>query len=94
MTWTETEYRAYLAEERRLYAWVLCRYGDRTPEEARAAALGRYPYEPAEAPLRGLVFHDEAWHWAMLTLHGEGYWRRHPELADPPAAYRELADEA
>ncbi|MFF9480066.1 hypothetical protein [Streptomyces sp. NPDC014733] len=93
MTWTEAEYHACLAGERQLYAWVLHRYGDRTPEEAQTAALGRYPYEPAGAPLRGLIFHDEAWHWAMLTLHGECYWIRHPELAGPPPEYRELARE-
>ncbi|HET6397207.1 MAG TPA: hypothetical protein VFF91_10250 [Pseudoxanthomonas sp.] len=89
-TWTEAEYLAYLAHERRMYAWVLERYGAFPPAEARAAALACYPYE-APGRLRGLAFHDEAWHWAMLRLHGEGYWRTHPGLADPPQAYREAA---
>ncbi|WP_406673847.1 hypothetical protein WBK31_35620 [Nonomuraea sp. N2-4H] len=41
-------------------------------------------------PYRGLVFHDEAWHWAMLGIYGERYWVAHPELADPPPEYRAL----
>ena len=90
MTWTEAEYAAYLADERRRYAWVMWRHGGLSPAAARAAALEWYAHEPADAPYRGLVFHDEAWHWAMLALHGARYPEDHPELAVPSAAYRAL----
>lgn len=90
MSWTEEEYVAYLAGERRRFAWVMHGYGSLTTAEADASALDLYPYEPPEAPFRGLVFHDEAWHWAMLKIHGQDYPRTHPELASPPAEYTVL----
>ncbi|MGW2180627.1 hypothetical protein ACWCXX_21495 [Streptomyces sp. NPDC001732] len=63
------------------------RYGGLSPERAWAAAPERYPYEPADASFRGLVFfHDEPWHWAMGVIHGERYMEEHPE----PAEYQEL----
>jgi hypothetical protein len=67
------------------------RYGGLTAAGADAAALERYPYESSEAACRGLVFHDEAWHWAMLKIHQDGYWLTHPELASPPAEYNALS---
>ncbi|MFB4316980.1 hypothetical protein [Actinomadura sp. 21ATH] len=90
MVWSEEEYVACLRGERRRYAWVMRRYGGLTAGEAEAAALDMYPYEPDGAPSRGLVFHDEAWHWAMLTIHKGLYWVAHPELADPPEEYTAL----
>ncbi|GAB4002604.1 hypothetical protein GCM10029992_41290 [Glycomyces albus] len=90
MGWTEAAYVDYLEGERHRYAWVMRRYGGMAPAEARAAALECYPYESGDAPLRGLVFHDEAWHWAMLSLHGAQYWLERPELAEPPPEYRAL----
>ncbi|MEV5241855.1 hypothetical protein AB0K89_22515 [Streptomyces cinnamoneus] len=90
MTWSEAEYVEYLQGERRAYAWVMRRYGNLTLPESWAAALECYPYEPADEPYRGLVFHDEAWHWAMGRIHGDRYVVEHPELADPPAEYRAL----
>lgn len=88
--WAEEEYRACLEGERRAYAWVMRTYGGRSEEDARVAALEWYPYEPPGTPYRGLVFHDEAWHWAMLELKGQYYWAHHPELAAPPAEYRAI----
>lgn len=88
--WGEEEYLRYLHDERRSYAWVMRRYGDLDAARADAAALERYPYEPADAHSRSLVFHDEAWHWAMLDLHGAQYWVSHPHLATPSAEYRAL----
>lgn len=88
--WPEEEYEQCLRDERVAYAWVMREYGAMTAEEAVEAASQRYPYESAGTPYRGLIFHDEAWHWAMLALKGEQYWRRHPDLANPPAAYRSL----
>ncbi|NUR29941.1 MAG: hypothetical protein HOV83_29505 [Catenulispora sp.] len=85
----EDEYLAYLEGERSRYAWVLRTYGDASPAEAQAAAEQFYEYEPA-GPYRGLVFHNEAWHWAMLGIKGHGYVTHYPELVDPPADYRAL----
>ncbi|MEU7314920.1 hypothetical protein [Streptomyces sp. NPDC007083] len=90
MTWDEDEYRDCLRSERRAYAWVMQHHGGLTPAEAEDAALEQYPYEPPDAPFRGLVFHDEAWHWAMLAIHGDRYVVEHPELVGPPHEYRAL----
>ncbi|MFI1968087.1 hypothetical protein BLA24_21190 [Streptomyces cinnamoneus] len=90
MTWSEAEYVEYLQSERRLYAWVMRRHGNLTLPESWAAALAAYPYEPDGTPHRGLVFHDEPWHWAMLDLHGERYTVEHPELVHPPVEYTAL----
>ena len=45
-------------------------------------------YQPPEDEHRGLVFHDLAWHWAMLTIFRDCYWTTHPELARETEAYR------
>ena len=89
--WSEDEYVAYLAGERRRFAWVMRRYGGLTAAQADAAALERDPYEAGDVPYRGLVFHDQAWHWAMLKIHQDRYWLTHPELASPPAEYNALS---
>lgn len=89
--WTSDEdYVPYLEAERSRYAWVMRTYGEMSAEQALAAAARRYPYKPADQPYRGLIFHDEAWHWAMIDLKGELYWTRHPELAHPSAEYHAL----
>ncbi|PKW00182.1 hypothetical protein ATK30_0269 [Amycolatopsis echigonensis] len=90
MTWSEEEYVEYLAGERRRFAWVMQRHGGLPAAQAEAAALERYPYEARGKPYRGLIFHDESWHWAMLKIHGELYWVAHPELTQPSADYRAL----
>ncbi|MGF1430988.1 hypothetical protein [Kitasatospora sp. LaBMicrA B282] len=90
--WPEDEYLRCLRGERARYAWVLCTYGGMTSAQADAEAAAFYPYELPGAPHRGLVFHDEAWHWAMLGLRGDYYWGDHPDLAQPPAAYRALGE--
>ena len=87
--WTEDAYVQYLRRERARFAWVMRTYGAMSSAQADESADRRYPYEPPGA-YRGLVFHDEAWHWAMRALKGEQYWLRHPELAKPPDAYRVL----
>lgn len=91
MTWTEAEYPDNLQSERRGYAWVMQHHGGLTPEEAMEAALEHYPYESPEAPYRGLVFHDEAWHWAMQAVHGDRYATDHPGLGLPSPEYRAVA---
>ncbi|MCQ8828127.1 hypothetical protein [Streptomyces malaysiensis] len=90
MTWSEEEYVGYLQGERRCYAWVMRRHGGLAPDQAWQAAVERYPYEPSDEPYRGLLFHDEAWHWAMLALYGARYTVEHPELIEPSAEYRAL----
>lgn len=89
-SWREEDYVDYLRSERLRYVWVLVHYGDRSAATAEAEALARYPYEPADAPYRGLIFHDEAWHWAMGALHGDAYPVTHPHLVTPPDEYRQL----
>jgi hypothetical protein len=88
--WSEDEYVQYLRDERRRYGWVMQRHGGLDAVQAEIAAAKRYPFEASDAPYRGLVFHDEAWHWAMLAIHGTAYWISHPHLAEPPAEYRAL----
>ena len=88
--WDEQEYLQYLQSERARYAWVMRAYGGMTQAEADEAAQLRYPYEPPGTAFRGLIFHAEAWHLAMIELNGDSYWRHHPELASPPAAYEAL----
>ena len=88
--WSEDEYVQYLRDERRRYAWVMQQYGALDVIEAELAAVRRYPFEASDAPNRGLVFHDEAWHWAMREIHGDKYWISHPRLVEPPAEYEAL----
>ncbi|MFJ8011123.1 hypothetical protein [Streptomyces sp. NPDC096339] len=45
--------------------------------------LDGYPHKPTEAADRGLILHDEAWHWAMPAIHGDRYETDHPELVHP-----------
>jgi len=85
----EKEYVEYLDHERHLFAWCLSIYGGISQADARARAEELYRYESAATgPLRGLVFHDEAWHWAMLKIFGEQYWQARPELESPSVDYR------
>ena len=88
--WDEDEYVECLRDERRRYAWVMQRHAGLDAIRAETAALKRYPFEAADAPYRGLVFHDEAWHWAMLAIHGDEYWVSQPHLVEPSAEYRAL----
>jgi len=86
----ESEYKDYLITERRGYAWVLVKYGNRTEVEAIKEAEEFYNYEPKHKEFRGLIFHDEAWHWAMRKIFGERYWVSHPELEQPSVEYNDL----
>ncbi|GCD47157.1 hypothetical protein [Streptomyces paromomycinus] len=94
MTWSEADHLDCLQAERRGYAYVMRQHGGLTSSAARETALERYPYEPDGDPYRGLVFHDEAWHWAMLAIHGDRYAADHPGPAHPSVAYRALAEHA
>lgn len=92
--WQEDEpgYVDDLRQERMLFAWCLQTFAGMPAAEARAAAEAFYEYEPASDPYRGLVFHAEAWHCAMLQIFGPDYWIKQPSLAQPPAEYTRLAD--
>ncbi len=83
----EQEYTGYLEGERHMYAWCLATYGKVPSADAQAMALTRYPYESSNDKYRGFIFHDMAWHWAMLQLFGEGYWKSRPDLESPSEAY-------
>lgn len=87
--WTEEEYLAYLKNERRLFAWTLRKHGNYSTEEAEKQAMEFYEYEQPTNPYRELIFHDPAWHWAMIAIHGHGYWWDRPELWPPPDEYHE-----
>ncbi|MFC8277788.1 hypothetical protein ACFUJR_35710 [Streptomyces sp. NPDC057271] len=86
----EAGYVRYLEGERRAYAWVLRTYGGRTATQSDAEAMESYPYESADEPYRGLVFHDEPWHWAMRRIFGDRYEQERPEPAEPSGGYPEL----
>ena len=87
MEMSEEEYRHGLECERKLYAWCLERWGGCSAEDAEQRAAQFYCYKPPDARSRVLVFHRPAWDWAMFHIHGDGYWRTRPELAQPPAEY-------
>jgi hypothetical protein len=86
--WDEKEYGWYLDHERHMFAWCLVVYGGVSEMLARSQATEFYPFESATKPYRGLVFHDEAWHWAMLEVFGKHYWQARPELEHASADYR------
>lgn len=84
----EAEYLEYLAHERHMYASCLKRYAGLSTDAAAEEAMSFYPYEPVSNPYRGPAFDDEAWHWAMLRIHGEAYWTTDPVLEAPGTEYR------
>ncbi|MFC4072013.1 hypothetical protein [Actinoplanes subglobosus] len=89
--WDEDEYLQCLHDARRRYAWVMRRHAGLDATRAGIAAEKRYPFEASDDPYRGIAFHDEAWHRAMLDIHGNRYWISHPDLAEPPAEYRTIS---
>lgn len=88
----EAEYIIYLLHERRLFAWCLMRYGEFDVAEAYREAAKLYPYYSAIQMDREDVFHEEAWHWAMVKLFGNNYTKEYPTLAHPPYEYQEESD--
>ncbi|MGX1476124.1 UNVERIFIED_CONTAM: hypothetical protein RKD50_004932 [Streptomyces canus] len=84
MTWAEAEYLDLLQSERRACAWVMRHRGGMSLPASPGGGPGVVPpYEPADHPHRGLVFHDEAWHWAMSRIHG-GLPQHTPPGSDRP----------
>lgn len=92
ITWSEQKYLAHLQHERHMYAWCLHTYGDLPQEDAIRLAEAFYEYESPSANLRGLVFHDEAWHWAMMEIVGDFYWKSRPDLASISKEYEEESE--
>lgn len=83
----EASYLDGLEHERHMYAWCSMRHGGRSPEAAAREAAAFYAYEPASNETHDLVFHDPAWDWAMLHLHGNCYWLSERTLETPTAEY-------
>jgi hypothetical protein len=75
-----------------MFAWCLVAFAGIAPHEAESAALSFYAYEQSTDTHRGLVFHDEAWHWAMRRIIGERYWVARPDLERPSSAYRQESE--
>jgi hypothetical protein len=90
--WDESEYLESLNHDRHMFAWCLVTFGNVPEPIARSRAEAFYPYESAAAERRGLVLHDDAWHWAMLQILGEQYWWERPELEHPSADYQAEAE--
>lgn len=92
MAWNEPEdeadYLESLEHERHMYAWCLTRYSGLSPEAAAREAMSFYEYQPASYEYRGLVFHDVAWHWAMLRIRGDCYWLSDRGLETPSVEYQ------
>ena len=84
----EEEYLAYLEGERHMYAWCLVEHGARAPADAEREALAAYLYEPPTDDARGLLFHELAWHFAMLALFGDRYWTKRRDLERASDAYK------
>lgn len=84
---SEIEYKLQLEEQRHMYAWCLYNIGGYSLNEAKIKASEFYKYEPASEQHRGLIFHDDAWHWAMLFLKGEQYWIENPEFKNESLEY-------
>lgn len=85
-TFSEEEYTHYLMAERRCYTWTLVNYGNYSLNRATKMAEEFYQLEPRDE----LVFHDQAWHWAMLKIFGSNYWIARPDLLTPPDEYVRL----
>ena len=88
----EESYLKYLNTERKLLAWCLEKHGNYSSGLARIESEKFYKYQTADDPSRGLLFHDEAWHWAMLRIFGDKYWQKHPELEKPSTEYIQFGD--
>jgi hypothetical protein len=85
----EADYRQRLHVERHMYAWTLVHTAGVEEAGAATRAEERYKLLPASDRYREMIFHDEAWHIAMLDLHGNCYWHREPGLEKSPEAYQQ-----
>lgn len=88
----EQEYLEQLKHERYMFCWCLMTYADMPVDVATAKAAAFYAYQPPGNPNRDIIFHDEAWHWAMLHIIGEQYWLSKPEYLTPSQQYIDLSN--
>ena len=86
-TSSEEEYKSQLEEQRHMYSWCLQNIGGYSKISADNKAEEFYRYEPESEKYRNLVFHDDAWHWAMLYLKGDQYWLKNPKLEKETKEY-------
>jgi len=77
---SEEEYNSMLKQQSHMYDWCLRNIGKYSREEAKAETEEFYTYESPKESSRGLFFHEDAWHCAMLRLQGEQYWLSFSEL--------------
>lgn len=89
---TEEEYVEYLRVERWLYAWCLVTYGNEPPQKASNLAIEFYPYESPGEIGRGYRFHREAWHWAMMKIHGPDYSPDQKQWFETSREYRMMEE--
>ena len=69
----------------------VARYGKKTNEDAKKLVDNSFivkepPFTMME--VRFLV-HEEEYHWAMILLYGEGYWKKIPNSYPPSDEYYE-----
>lgn len=88
----EQQYLQQLEHERYMFGWCLSTYAAIDVDIATAKAAAFYPYRAPDYPERELVFHDEAWHWAMLEIFGKQYWLDKPEYQLPSEQYIAASD--
>ncbi len=87
------DFTTEIEDSRHLFAWCLVRYGQVPEVLALEQARKRYPDQSRGREFeQALIFHDEPWHWAMLHVEGEGYWRWRPEREQPSLDYEAEAD--
>ncbi|MCL6416272.1 hypothetical protein MIB92_11465 [Aestuariirhabdus sp. Z084] len=85
----EEEYLSQLKQQRHMFEWCLLNIGVYSQDEIESASKRLFSYKPESDEYRWLVFHDDAWHWAMLEIKGEGYWREYPNLKDESLEYKQ-----
>ncbi len=82
-------YSEQIRIEKHMYKWCLIKYGSLNHELADKQANDFYNFESEDNEYKYIVFHEEAWHWAMIKIHGENYWIVDPSLKSIPSEYKD-----
>lgn len=85
----EEEYLNQLKQQRHMFEWCLLNVGEYSRDKIKSVSNRLFSYKPESDEYRWLVFHEDAWHWAMLEIKGEGYWCKYPNLKDPSLEYEQ-----
>jgi hypothetical protein len=88
----DADYQSYcrrMSAERHMYAWTLVHAAGTERSAAEDRASQKYRLRPPGPHATDMRLHEEAWHLAMLDLHGNCYWHRQPGLERAPAAYQQ-----